>query len=378
MEKTMSGMPTLRATVIIGVAVAAIILSGCAGENDPVARAEAQVTLKEQAVADAQADLSDASDVFCESSETYIVALDRYGDVLNETATTVGDVRVAGKDLAEPRDDALDGAQAASDAQDALVNAEQELAEAKAALDAATAGTSAAPVETPTPESTSAPLAPSASIERVEQAEDEYASALGAVTDQTPLADASEQFNSAAVALEFAWLNLFADAGCIPDEQQQQAAAAVSAYTVAVQQDLADAGYYPGAIDGVYGPETVGAVEALQQANALPVTGTIDKATADALQSELEALAGASAQDSVATTAAVQQTLKLVGFWDGPVDGVWTPELTEAVIAFQTELGVEPTGTVDAATVAAFKGAIADLQQPEPAATPTPTPTEEP
>jgi len=180
------------------------------------------------------------------------------------------------------------------------------------------------------------------------------------------------------VALEFAWLRLFADAGCIPDGQQQQAAAAVIAYTTAVQQDLADAGYYGGAIDGVYGPETVAAVEALQQANGLPVTGTIDRATAEALQAELATLAGASAQDSVATTAAVQQTLKLVGFWDGPVDGVWTPELTEAVIAFQTELGVEPTGTVDAATVNAFTQAIADLQQPDPASTPTPTPTEEP
>ena len=47
----------------------------------------------------------------------------------------------------------------------------------------------------------------------------------------------------------------------------------------------------------------------------------MDKATADALQAELVALGGAAAQESVATTAAVQQTLKLVGFWDGPVDG---------------------------------------------------------
>ena len=78
----------------------------------------------------------------------------------------------------------------------------------------------------------------------------------------------------------------------------------------------------------------------------------------------------------MAATAAVQQTLKLVGFWDGPVDGVWTPELTDAVMAFQTELGVEPTGTVDAVTVNAFKAAIAELEQSQSA--PTPTPTDEP
>ena len=190
------------------------------------------------------------------------------------------------------------------------------------------------------------------------------------------MTDASEQFNSAAVALEFAWLRLFADAGCIPDEQQQQAMAAASAYTTALQQDLSAAGYYTGAVDGIYGPETVAAVEALQQANGLSVTGTVDKATAEALQAELAQLAGASAQGTVAATAAVQQTLKLVGFWDGPVDGVWTPELTDAVMAFQTELGVEPTGTVDAVTVNAFKAAIAELEQSQSA--PTPTPTDEP
>ena len=136
----------------------------------------------------------------------------------------------------------------------------------------------------------------------------------------------------------------------------------MSAYTTALQQDLAAAGYYAGAVDGVYGPVTVAAVEDLQKASGLPVTGTVDKATAEALQAELVALGGAAAQESVAATAAVQQTLKLVGFWDGPVDGMWTPALTEAVQAFQVELGVEPTGTVDAATISAFEKAIAELQ----------------
>ena len=71
------------------------------------------------------------------------------------------------------------------------------------------------------------------------------------------------------------------------DEQQKDAEAAVSAYTKALQQDLADAGYYGGAVDGIYGPQTVAAIEELQKANELPVTGTVDKATADALKDEL-------------------------------------------------------------------------------------------
>lgn len=367
-----------RAIMIVSVALVALALSGCTGETTPVDRAEAQVTLKQNAVRTAQEELAAASEAFCQSSETYVSALDRYGDVLNATAVTVGDVRVAGKDLAKPGDDAVDAAKAASEAQEALVVAEQELVNAQIALAVAQAGPSGAPVETPSAESTLEPPASAESVERVEQAEREFTAAVEGVTDQTSLTEASEQFNSAAVALEFAWLRLFADAGCIPEDQHAEAAAAVIAYTTTVQQALADAGYYQGAIDGVYGPETVAAVEALQEANGLPVTGTIDKATVDALHAQLEALAGADAQGTVAATAAVQQTLKLVGFWDAPVDGVWTPELTEALVELQIELGVEPTGTVDAATVTAFQEAIATLQQPAASPAPTPTPTEEP
>jgi peptidoglycan hydrolase-like protein with peptidoglycan-binding domain len=121
----------------------------------------------------------------------------------------------------------------------------------------------------------------------------------------------------------------------------------------------------------------VAAVESLQKAHGLPVTGTVDKATDAALRADLGAKGGAAAKDAVASTAAVQQTLKLAGYWDGPVDGEWTPALTEAVKTFQTDLGVKPTGEVDAATVAAFEKAIAAAQPPEstPPATPAPSST---
>ncbi len=38
----------------------------------------------------------------------------------------------------------------------------------------------------------------------------------------------------------------------------------------------------------------------------------------------------------------------------GPIDGIWSPELTEAVRALQRELGVPETGVIDAATVQAI------------------------
>jgi murein L,D-transpeptidase YcbB/YkuD len=370
-------MPGLRALSAAVIALAVTGLAGCAGEVSSADRAQAQVTAKENALTQAQAEFTEASATFCDASKTYVIALDRYGDVLNTSELTVGDVREAGADLAEPREDAYAGAEAAVEAQQNVVDAEQELADARAALEQAQSGSTGAPAEPePEPEqSSSAPLAPAATVERVKQAEDDFASAQGGITDQTPLVEASEQFNSAAVALELAWLRLFVDAGCLPDEQKQQAEVAVSAYTSTLQQNLADAGYYTGAVDGIYGPLTVAAVEDLQKASGLPVTGTVDKATAAALEAELVALGGAAAQQAVATTAALQQTLKLAGFWDGPVDGVWTPALTEALQAFQTELGVEPTGTVDAATITAFEKALADLKEP---ATPSETPAVEP
>jgi peptidoglycan hydrolase-like protein with peptidoglycan-binding domain len=174
------------------------------------------------------------------------------------------------------------------------------------------------------------------------------------------------------VALEMSWLRLLSDAGCLTDERQKQAEKAVRDYTTALQKSLRDTGYYDAEVDGVYGPATVDAVIALQKAHGLPNTGTVDKATADALQADLAAKGGATAQQEVASTAAVQQTLKLAGFWDGPVDGEWTPALTEALSKFQTELGVKPTGTVDAATLAALEKAIAEAQEEPPATTSAP------
>ena len=350
----------------------ALVGCGSGGDDDSALTvAEARVSAKEKDLADAQADLAAKSEEFCTASETYISALDRYGDVLNDTVTTVGDVNEAGSDLEQPREEAMAGAEAAVAAQQAIVDAKQELAEAKADLAEAKGKSPAAPSTPASPK----PLAPEATVNRVHQAEEELTQAQEGISDETPLTQASQQFNAAAVALEMAWLRLFSDAGCLTDEQQVQAVAAVAAYTTALQTSLREAGYYDGEVDGVYGPATVEAVEALQQAHGLPSTGTLDKASADALQSDLAAKGGALAQEAVASTAAVQQTLKLAGFWDGPVDGAWTPALTEAVKDFQTELGVEPTGTVDAATIAALEKAIADAAA-EPSATPSASPTE--
>ena len=359
-----------------------VVLAACGGDGDDgdtaIQRAEAKVAAKERALSDTQAELAAATTAFCDTSADYVIALDRYGDVLTSTTPTVGDVNEAGADLVAPQEDTLQAAEAAVAARDEVSAAEEELATAKAELKAVKNGQQPSP---PSASSSPAPLAPAATVNRVKQAEAEFEAVRSGIDEDTPLTEASQQFNAAAVALEMSWLQLFADAGCLTEDQQKQAATAARDYTIAVQTALATAGHYDGEVDGVYGPQTVAAVEQLQADHQLPVTGTVDKATAAALQSDVLAAGGAAAQEELAATAALQQTLKLAGYWDGPVDGIWTPALTEAVKNLQTDLGVKPTGTVDAATVAAFEDAISEAGQSEspeatPSAPPSPEPTE--
>lgn len=367
------GMVALVASGLLLVGAA-----GCSGEaSDSVRLAQANVAAKEQALADAQTQQAQAEAAFCTSSATYITALDRYGDLLTQTAPTVGDVTDAGTDLTEPREDVMAAADDALAAREQVAVAEADLAAAQARLaQVEAADSSGTPTE---PESSATPTeaaSDSPAVSRVKQAEAEFAATQTGISAATPLREAAVQFNAAAVALEMAWLQLFAEAGCLTDAQQEQAASAVEEYTTTLQQSLTDAGYYDGDIDGVYGPQTVDAVQALQKANGLPQTGAVDKATAAALQAELADKGVATAQETTASTAALQQTLKLAGYWDGPVDGQWTDELTQALEELQTDLGVPATGEVDPATIAAFDKALAQATAtPSPSLTPSQSPT---
>ncbi len=371
----------LRPPLVIAGGLALLIaLSGCGGDGvDPVALAQADVTAKEKTLTDAQAAAAAAEKTFCTASSGYITALDRYGDVLNATTVTVGDVRDAGADLKEPKAETVAAAEDVTSTRDEVAAAEEELAKAQSALAAAEASAAGepAPDTTVSPPDPPEAIVPAATVARVQQADADFTETAADITDGTPLREAAEQFNAAAVALEMSWLAVFAESGCLTDAQQEQAALAVRDYTVALQEDLATAGYFEGEPDGVYGPQTVAAVQALQAANDLPQTGTVDKATEAALREEVAAADGSSAEEEMASTAALQQTLALAGYWDGPIDGQWTDELTDALQELQNDLGVEPTGEVDAATIAAFQEVLSTVG-PTAAASATPTPTPEP
>jgi len=372
------------AALFVGLALAVSACSGSpspqpSGTTDAVDAAKAQVDAAKQSVKSAEKALEEAGATFCSEAKDYVVALDRYGKLWSQNAATVGDVQTLGADLEQPRASVQTAAQGVHDARAQLDAANQDLADARNQLALAKheAKVSANPSTTakPSPSASPSPLPtlPTASIERVQQAESDLQAASGGITPQTPLRDAAESFTSAAFALQVAWLNLIVDAGCLTDEQAKEAAKDVRAYTTALQQNLKTAGYYDGEVDGVYGPKTVQAVEDLQKDVGLPVTGLVDQATSAALDAKVAEVEGANAAAQSAQTVAVQTTLTLAGYWDGPLDGNWTPELTAALKQFQSDHGLEPTGAVDAATLALVEELELVLPSPSPTGPPATT-----
>ena len=297
-----------RATVIT---VMALTISACGSDEISVEEAQAQ---------------------FCADVEEYVTALDTYGGLFEDVELTVGDVRSAADDLDPAREAVSESAAVFKGA----VEADPD---------------SAVTIE----------LLESDSIEIVQEAEENFDDALAGINDRTRVVDAGVQVTSAAYGLQVAWVRLFADAGCIEDEGE--ASEWVSGYVSGLQTDLAAIGLYAGRIDGIYGSQTIAAVERLQEEAGLEVTGLPDPATQRALAELL-------GQRESAQVAALQGILTATGHYTGPVDGVWSDAVEEALKALQTELGVPATGVVDAATMRAFEAALTEAGNP-----PAPEPT---
>ena len=307
-------------------AIAALVLSACSEEPLGVAEAQEQ---------------------FCSDVEAYMESIGQFGGLFEDVELTVGDVKTAQETL-EPGLEAV--RDSAADFQGA-VEADPD---------------SAVDIE----------LVDEESIEAVEEAEAAFAAASN-IEDRTPVVEAGVAFTSAAYALEVAWVRLFADAGCLDGDAEALAQAQqwVSDYVAAIQTDFRTLGYYAGEIDGIYGPQTIAAVELFQEDNGLPVTGLVDPATQAAVAEALEGKASAQ-------VGALQAILIAGGYYDGTVDGQWSPEVEAALIALQTDLGVEATGVMDAATLRALEEALAgadeDPEMPTTTVASEPPPTRPP
>ena len=334
--------PVLAVALLLGVAA-------CGDDDGEEADATTTTTAPSPSQEELDAAVAEARDAFCAATEEYVVALDRYGRLLTDSEPTVGDVRASGDEITAGREAVL----AAADTYDEAVQAAEEAAAAAAeeAAAAAAEDTSTSATEPPTT-TTFPPLASDERKEAVETAEGVFDDTLSGVDDSTPLAQATVDVTSAAFQLQVAWGLLFADAGCIedPDATRVQIATLVSA----LQTDLAEAGFYTEPIDGIYGPATLEAVRELQAAAGLPVTGLPDGPTLQALQQMLDN------QEST-SIAGLQGLLAGLGYYTGPIDGVWSTELDDALKAFQADSGQEPTGVLSPETLAALQAALVEI-----------------
>lgn len=146
----------------------------------------------------------------------------------------------------------------------------------------------------------------------------------------------------------------------------------------ALQQALTDVGVDVGPVDGIFGPMTAAGLRSYQEGRGISVTGTLDAATAQhlaarATASSSTASAAAGSAPSAASSnhdfaglsvgstgprvRAAQQALLNSGLtFLGGADGMYGPATANAVRLFQSNRGLEVTGSIDAATAAALGG----------------------
>jgi peptidoglycan hydrolase-like protein with peptidoglycan-binding domain len=131
-----------------------------------------------------------------------------------------------------------------------------------------------------------------------------------------------------------------------------------------LQQELTTLGVYGGPIDGIYGPQTRAAVESIQRDASIHPTGTMNAGTATALQRFLAEHTSSGAHGttsgSTATVTTLQEELGRLNFYEGPIDGIYGPQTTQAVDNLQRAAGLAQTGVVNPTTQAAIQNFLAN------------------
>lgn len=139
-----------------------------------------------------------------------------------------------------------------------------------------------------------------------------------------------------------------------------------------IQRRLELHGFTPGAIDGAYGAQTLRSVEEFQRAKNLPVTGSVDEVTWNALATSptptFSQSPGVSSPPEVVESPTDSVTLPLRkgsqgesvkqlqeylvqrGYTPGMIDGIFGNRTRKAVKDFQFAKGLTPDGVVDSLT----------------------------
>ena len=143
-----------------------------------------------------------------------------------------------------------------------------------------------------------------------------------------------------------------------------------------LQQALKIKGYYKGVVDGKFGANTESAVKAYQKAVGISQTGKADYATIMKLFgkvttttvandpkmngitkiSQITVPATSKKGDSGKNVLALQQALKIKGYYKAPIDSKYGDQTVEAVKAFQKSKGLSQDGVAGNATIKALFG----------------------
>jgi peptidoglycan hydrolase-like protein with peptidoglycan-binding domain len=131
-----------------------------------------------------------------------------------------------------------------------------------------------------------------------------------------------------------------------------------------VQERLRQAGVYNGRIDGIWGGDSEAALQRFQQAHQLQVTGQLNQATAATLGLDPNSLLATPATAAnpppppdrlqPGSVRTLQARLGSLGFYSGPVDGVWGSATETAIENFQRARGLPADGQLGPATVTAM------------------------
>lgn len=150
-----------------------------------------------------------------------------------------------------------------------------------------------------------------------------------------------------------------------------------------MQQKLKEYGYLSGAVDGIFGRQTLEAVKKFQAANGLVVDGIAGPKTLSKLYQNPSANPGNSNNNSGSKSEAsapinrilklgsrgedvrmLQNYLNALGFSVGKADGIFGPATRNAVINFQRSRGLAVDGIVGPATIAAINAALNNKTNP--------------
>jgi peptidoglycan hydrolase-like protein with peptidoglycan-binding domain len=134
-----------------------------------------------------------------------------------------------------------------------------------------------------------------------------------------------------------------------------------------LQIALSEEGYYSGDVDGVFGNDTLDAVRAFQDENGLEADGIVGASTWDALgltdDNEVEEstdtggdLGGSSLRygDESTDVKTLQSVLADEGYYFGAIDGVFSDETLDAVLAFQKDNDLTVDGVAGGDTLEAL------------------------